>query len=42
MRNNLRLLKEYDPGTRRLLRNYPQAFPHIALINSAFNLTHAA
>jgi len=36
------LSEEYDPGTRRLLGNFPQALSHIALINSAFNLNEAA
>ena len=39
MRNDLGLLAEqYDPSARRMLGNYPQAFSHIALVNSAFNL----
>jgi GH15 family glucan-1,4-alpha-glucosidase len=39
MRNDLGLLaEEYDPSVRRQLGNYPQAFSHIALLNSAFNL----
>jgi GH15 family glucan-1,4-alpha-glucosidase len=43
MRNDLGLLaEEYDPGTRRLLGNYPQAFSHIALVNSALNLANGA
>jgi GH15 family glucan-1,4-alpha-glucosidase len=43
MRNDLGLLaEEYDPAARRLLGNYPQAFSHIALVNSAFNLANAA
>ncbi len=33
------LSEEYDPGTRRLVGNFPQAFSHLALINTAFNLT---
>jgi GH15 family glucan-1,4-alpha-glucosidase len=33
------LSEEYDPSTRRLVGNFPQAFTHVALINSAFNLT---
>ena len=33
------LSEEYDPGARRLLGNFPQAFTHVALINTAFNLT---
>jgi len=33
------LSEEYDPSTRRLLGNFPQAFTHVALVNTAFNLT---
>ena len=32
------LSEEYDPESKRLLGNFPQALSHIALINSAFNL----
>ena len=32
------LSEEYDPRRKRLLGNFPQAFSHVALINSAFNL----
>lgn len=32
--------EEYDPVARRLLGNFPQAFSHVALINSARNLLH--
>jgi len=40
LRNDLGLLsEEYDPRARRMLGNFPQAFTHLALINSAFNLT---
>ena len=40
LRNDLGLLsEEYDPGARRLVGNFPQAFTHVALVNSAFNLT---
>ena len=35
------LSEEYDPRTKRLLGNFPQALSHIALINSAFNLNEA-
>jgi GH15 family glucan-1,4-alpha-glucosidase len=36
------LAEEYDPVTRRQLGNFPQAFSHLALINTALNLdTHA-
>ncbi len=34
------LSEEYDPRSRRLLGNFPQALSHIALVNSAFNLSH--
>jgi len=30
--------EEYDPNERRMLGNFPQAFSHIALINTALNL----
>ena len=30
--------EEYDPVERRMLGNFPQAFSHVALINSAFAL----
>jgi GH15 family glucan-1,4-alpha-glucosidase len=33
------LAEEYDPAGRRLLGNFPQAFSHVGLINTAFNLT---
>jgi GH15 family glucan-1,4-alpha-glucosidase len=32
------LAEEYDPATGRLLGNFPQAFSHVALVNSALNL----
>jgi GH15 family glucan-1,4-alpha-glucosidase len=35
------LSEEYDPTAKRLVGNFPQAFSHIALINSAYNLDHA-
>jgi GH15 family glucan-1,4-alpha-glucosidase len=39
--NDLGLLsEEYDPTEKRLLGNFPQAFTHLALVNSAFNLAH--
>ena len=31
--------EEYDPRAKRLLGNFPQAFSHVALLNTAFNLT---
>jgi GH15 family glucan-1,4-alpha-glucosidase len=33
------LSEEYDPVLKRLVGNFPQAFSHLALINSAYNLT---
>ncbi len=40
LRNDVGLLSEqYDPGQKRLVGNFPQAFSHLALINSAYNLT---
>ena len=42
IRNDVGLLsEEYDPHSRRLLGNFPQAFSHIGLINTARNLTAA-
>jgi len=42
LRNDVGLLaEEYDPVRRRLLGNFPQAFSHVGLINTAFNLTPA-
>jgi GH15 family glucan-1,4-alpha-glucosidase len=35
------LSEEYDPVEGRFLGNFPQAFSHIALINTALNLTRA-
>ena len=35
------LAEEYDPAGRRMLGNFPQAFSHVALVNSAFNLADA-
>jgi GH15 family glucan-1,4-alpha-glucosidase len=38
--NDLGLLsEEYDPATQRQVGNFPQAFSHLALINTALNLT---
>jgi GH15 family glucan-1,4-alpha-glucosidase len=34
------LSEEYDAGGRRLVGNFPQAFSHMALVNTAHNLTH--
>ncbi|MBF6568590.1 MAG: glycoside hydrolase family 15 protein [Candidatus Binataceae bacterium] len=33
--------EEYDPDLRRQIGNFPQAFTHVSLINSALNLTVA-
>ena len=33
------LSEEYDPTSKRLIGNFPQAFSHVALVNSAYNLT---
>jgi GH15 family glucan-1,4-alpha-glucosidase len=42
IRNDLGLLaEEYDTENRRQIGNYPQAFSHVGLINTAFNLTRA-
>jgi GH15 family glucan-1,4-alpha-glucosidase len=42
LRNDVGLLsEEYDVRARRLLGNFPQAFSHVSLVNSARNLTHA-
>lgn len=39
--NDLGLLaEEYDPATRRLVGNFPQAFSHVALLGTACNLAH--
>ncbi len=40
LRNDVGLLaEEYDPGAGRQLGNFPQAFTHVALVNTASNLT---
>jgi GH15 family glucan-1,4-alpha-glucosidase len=33
--------EEYDPVGQRQVGNFPQAFSHVSLINSALNLTAA-
>ena len=39
--NDLGLLsEEYDPAEKRQLGNFPQAFTHVGLVNSAYNLSH--
>ncbi|HST02510.1 MAG TPA: glycoside hydrolase family 15 protein, partial [Usitatibacter sp.] len=38
-RNDVGLLaEEYDPNARRQLGNFPQAFSHVALVSTAYNL----
>jgi GH15 family glucan-1,4-alpha-glucosidase len=40
LRNDLGLLsEEYDPVAKRLVGNFPQAFSHVSLVNSACRLT---
>jgi GH15 family glucan-1,4-alpha-glucosidase len=40
IRNDVGLLsEEYDPSAKRQLGNFPQAFSHVGLVNTAFNLT---
>jgi len=40
LRNDVGLLaEEYDPVNRHQLGNFPQAFSHVGLVNTAFNLT---
>jgi GH15 family glucan-1,4-alpha-glucosidase len=42
IRNDVGLLsEEYDPSAKRQLGNFPQAFSHVGLVNTAFNLTPA-
>jgi GH15 family glucan-1,4-alpha-glucosidase len=42
LRNDVGLLsEEYDPHTKRLVGNFPQAFSHVALVNTALNLSAA-
>ena len=43
LRNDVGLLaEEFDQRARRQVGNFPQAFSHIALVDTAFNLGHAA
>jgi GH15 family glucan-1,4-alpha-glucosidase len=42
LRNDVGLLtEEYDPRVRRLVGNFPQAFTHVGLVNSAVNLSRS-
>jgi GH15 family glucan-1,4-alpha-glucosidase len=42
LRNDVGLLsEEFDSRTGRLVGNFPQAFSHVALVDTALNLTHA-
>jgi GH15 family glucan-1,4-alpha-glucosidase len=42
IRNDLGLLaEEYDPVEKRQLGNFPQAFTHVGLVNSAYNLSQS-
>ena len=42
IRNDVGLLsEEYDPIAKRLLGNFPQAFSHIGLVNTAINLSRS-
>ncbi len=42
LRNDVGLLsEEYDPFAKRMLGNFPQAFSHVGLINTALNLGQA-
>ena len=43
LRNDVGLLsEEYDRKRRRLVGNFPQAFSHVGLINTARNLTEVS
>lgn len=40
LKNDVGLLaEEYDPRSKRMLGNFPQALSHVAFVNSALNLT---
>jgi GH15 family glucan-1,4-alpha-glucosidase len=42
LRNDVGLLaEEYDPMTKRMLGNFPQAFSHLGLVNTAWHLNTA-
>ncbi len=43
IRNDVGLLsEEYDPVAKRQLGNFPQAFSHVGLVNTAFHLKHGS
>ena len=43
IRNDVGLLsEEYDPVRKRQVGNFPQAFSHVGLVNTAFNLTRGS
>jgi GH15 family glucan-1,4-alpha-glucosidase len=43
LRNDVGLLaEEYSPHARRQVGNFPQAFTHVSLVNTAINLSSAA
>jgi GH15 family glucan-1,4-alpha-glucosidase len=43
IRNDVGLLsEEYDPVAKRQLGNFPQAFSHVGLVNTAFNLCRSS
>jgi GH15 family glucan-1,4-alpha-glucosidase len=43
LRNDVGLLaEEYDTKSKRLLGNFPQAFSHVSLVNTAANLSAEA
>jgi len=42
LRNDVGLLsEEWDPAAKRQVGNFPQAFTHVGLVNSAYNLDRA-
>jgi GH15 family glucan-1,4-alpha-glucosidase len=42
LRNDVGLIAEqWDPATGLMLGNFPQAFSHVGLVNSAWNLSRA-